>query len=79
MEFSNISFTADAKEDILDLYDKTIDDNGFIVEKENTNQKVLTKNGEDIHIDEWGGIIKGSEEFIKSDIFSLIQLARKLK
>jgi len=78
MELSNVSFSDDAKEDILVLYGKTIDSEGFIVELENNNQRVLTKNGEEIHIDEWAGIVKGSEEFIKSDTFSLMQLARKL-
>lgn len=78
MELSNVSFSDDAKEDILALYGKKIDTEGFIVELEDTKQRVLTKNGEEIHITEWAGIVKGSEEFIKSDTFSLMQLARKL-
>ena len=78
MKLSNLNFDKEAKIDILDLYDKTIDEEGFIVEKENVRQRVLTPKGEEIHIDEWAGIIKGSEEFIKSDTFSLIELAKKL-
>ncbi len=78
MELSNVSFSDDAKEDILALYGKKIDAEGFIVEIENIKQRVLTKKGEEIHINEWAGIVKGSEEFIKSDTFSLMQLARKL-
>lgn len=79
MELSNVSFSDDAKEDILALYGKKIDGEGFLVESENTQQRVLTKGGEEIHITEWAGIVKGSEEFIKSDTFSLMQLARKLE
>ena len=78
MEISNVTFSKEAKEDILNLYGKTIDKEGFIVEIDNKNQRVLTPKGEEIHIEEWAGIIKGSEEFIKSDTFSLIELAKKL-
>jgi len=79
MKLSNLNFDKEAKIDILDLYDKTTDEDGFIVEKENVRQKVLTPKGEEIHIDEWAGIIKGSEAFIKSDAFSLMELAKKLE
>jgi len=78
MEISNVTFSKEAKKDILNLYGKTIDKEGFIVEIDNQNQRVLTPKGEEIHIEEWAGIIKGSEEFIKSDTFSLIELAKKL-
>ena len=67
MRLSNLTFDETAKEDILDMYEKTTDSEGFIVEKDKPEQKVLTPKGEEIHIDEWGGIVKGSEEFIKSD------------
>jgi len=79
MKLSNLRFDKEVKIDILDLYDKTIDDEGFIVEKENIKQRVLTPKGEEIHIDEWAGIIKCSETFIKSDAFSLMEVAKKLE
>jgi len=55
-----------------------LDDEGFLVEKENLNQRVLTPKGEEIHFKEWGGIMKGSEAFVKSDTFSLLEIAKKL-
>ena len=79
MKLSPLTFSESAKEDILELYGKSIDDEGFIVEKDNSSQRVLTPNGEEINIKEWGGIRKGSETFIKSDTFSLIELAKKLE
>ena len=79
MKISDVTFSKEAKEDILALYGKTIDTEGFIVEKENPTQKVLTPTGEEIHIEEWAGIRKGSEAFIKSDTFSLIELAKKIE
>jgi len=78
MKIGNLVFNEDTKKDILDLYGKTVDDEGFIVEKENLDQKVLTPKGEEININEWAGIIKGSEAFIKSDAFSLMELAKKI-
>lgn len=79
MKLSPLTFSKPAKEDILELYGKSIDNEGFIVEKDNPSQRVLTPNGEEIHINEWGGIRKGSEAFIKNDTFSLIELAKKLE
>ncbi len=79
MKISDITFSNEAKGDILELYGKTVDEEGFIVEKENEVQRVLTPKGEEIRIDEWAGIMKGSEAFVKSDIFSLIELAKKLE
>lgn len=79
MKISNLVFGKEARIDILDLYGKTVNDEGFIVEKDNLSQKVLTSKGEEIRIEEWGGIVKGSEEFVKSDAFSLIEIAKKLE
>ena len=78
MKISNITFDEETKKDILELYGKSTDDEGFIVEKENTLQRVLTPKGEEIHIDDWSGIMKGSEAFIKSDTISLVELAKRL-
>ncbi len=78
MKIGDISFNESAREDILLLFGKTVDSEGFIVENENPKQRVLTKKGEEIMVDEWAGIVKGSEEFVKSDTFSLIELAKRL-
>jgi len=79
MKISILSFDESAKEQILDLYGKTVDEDGFIVEKDSPKQRVLTPKGEEILFEEWAGVHKGSEAFIKSDIFSLIELAKRLE
>ena len=79
MKISPLTFNKDVKEDILELFGKTIDDEGFIVEKENINQRVLTPKGEEIRLEEWAGIIRGSEAFVKSDTFSLMEIAKKVE
>jgi hypothetical protein len=78
MKLGVLRFDQSAKKEVLNLFGKTLDDEGYIVEKENKEQKVLTKKGEEIHIDEWAGIVKGSEEFVKSDTFSLVEIAKRL-
>ena len=75
---SIIIFNVSVKKDILSFFGKTIDENGFLVEKEDIQQKVITQDGEEIKFDNFAGIRKGSEIFIKSDLPSLIDLTDKL-
>lgn len=70
-----ITFSNNTKKFILSAFNKTVDDQNFIVEKSNKNQRVLTPDGEEVEFDKFAGIKKGSEVFIKSDLLSLIKLA----
>ena len=69
-----ITFDANLKSEILSCFGKTVDDSGYIVERDDPSQRVLTPNGEDVTLDEFAGIRKGSEIFIKADLPSLIEL-----
>ena len=71
-----ITFNKELKEQILGIFDKTTDKEGFIVEKSNQEQRVITQDGENLNIEEFAGIIKGSEIFIKSDLISLIDFSK---
>ena len=73
-----ITFDVSVKKDILSFFGKTVDENGFLVEKEDFQQKVITQDGEEIKFDDFAGIRKESEIFIKSDLPSLINLTDKL-
>ena len=75
----SISFDASAKEQILFCFGKTVNEEGYIVEIEDPSQPVLTLEGDDILIDEFAGIRKGSEIFFKKDILSLIDLLDTIK
>jgi len=79
MKLSQVTFKEESKSDILELFGKTLDEEGYIVEIENVNQRVLTPKGEEIHISEWAGVMKGSEAFVKSDTFSLMEIAKKIE
>ena len=72
-----VTFDKELKEQILDIFDKTVDGQGIIVEKSNPKQLVLTQDGENLSIEEFAGITKGSEIFIKSDLISLIDFSKK--
>lgn len=74
-----ITFDDSAKAFILETFDKEVDSEGYIVEKNNPKQKVLTRHGEEIKLEDFAGIVKGSEVFVKSDLVSLIELADALK
>ena len=75
MDNIKLTFSEDVMLDLLDLLGKTIDNEGYLAEKDDQTQRVLTKEGEEIHIDEWGGIIKG-RLFIKKDLTTLMEIAR---
>lgn len=77
MERNVITFDESLKKEILDIFDKTVDDEGYIIEKD-TKERVLSPDGEEIELEKFAGITKGSEIFIKSDIFSLIDLTDRL-
>jgi hypothetical protein len=76
-----ISITFDnndnTKKFILSAFNKTVDENNFIIEND-TKEKVLTQNGEEIQLNEFAGLKKGSEIYIKSDLPSLFELAESL-
>ena len=66
-----ITFEKAAKEVVLDAFNKGVDKEGYVVEKNNPKQRVLSQDGNEIKATEFGGIIAGSEIFIKSDLISL--------
>lgn len=76
---NTITFDASVKSEILALFDKEIDQQGFIVEKGNPSQRVHTPDGDEILSSDFAGIFKGSEILVKSDIVSLLELADHLK
>lgn len=75
---NTITFDTSARTFILDTFEKTIDREGFLVEKDNPTQRVLALDGQEIQEDKFGGIRRGSEIYIKSDLSSLIELFDQL-
>ena len=69
-----ITFDAASKQEVLSYFGKTTDQDGYLIEADNPTQRVITPDGENITIEEFAGIRKGSEIYIKSDLPSLIEL-----
>lgn len=58
---------------ILEAFGKEINEDGFIIESA-TKEIVLSPEGEEIEAKKFGGIKKGSEIFIKNDLYSIMNL-----
>lgn len=74
-----ITFDSESKRDILSFFGKSLDEEGYIVETDNPSQRVITPDHEEITLNEFAGIRKGSEIYIKSDLPSLIMLIDSLQ
>ena len=69
-----IIFTEKATPFILAAFGKTINEDGIIIETA-TQEPVLTPDGEEIKAANFGAIKKGSQIFIKDDLYSIMNLA----
>ncbi|MBI2314481.1 hypothetical protein HYU93_00250 [Candidatus Daviesbacteria bacterium] len=74
-----VTFDKSARKFILESFNKTIDGEGYIVEGSNIKQRVLSSDGDVIRENEFAGVKKGSEVFIKSDLLSIIELSDQLQ
>ena len=66
-------FTPKAVPFILESFGKSINDDGLITDE--NGEPILTPEGELIHYSKFGGLKKGSEIFIKDDLYSIINLS----
>lgn len=77
MESVSLTFDKSLKKEILGFFNKEVNKEGIIVETSNPSQEVLSTDGQEVKIEEFGGIKKGSEVFIKNDLISLMRLSKK--
>lgn len=74
----SITFDTSAKDFILSALDKTVNEDGYIVDAE-SGKRVPSLDGSYITKDEFAGVIKGSEIYVKSDIVSLIEATDRIR
>jgi len=67
-----IVFDKSLSNEILDSFGKYVSKDKLIFDKV-TKKHVLSPDGEEININEFAGIVPGSEIYLKSDIISLIK------
>ena len=70
-----ITFDKQAIREILYCFDKSIDDEGYVIDS--NNQRVLAMDGKEIKASDIGGIVKG--KMFRNDIGSLIELGDVVK
>ena len=76
-ETISLTFDKSLKKEVLEFFNKEVNNDGIIVEKSNPSQIVISTDGQEVKIEEFGGIKKGSEVFIKNDLISLMRLSKK--
>lgn len=67
-----ITFDESARETILSFFDKVVDNNGFIVEKDDRTKRILASDGKEIKLEEFAGMKDGV--FFRNDISSILDL-----
>lgn len=60
------------KRTILDIFDKSVDEDGYIIENK-TGDRVLTPKGDEAKLENFVGFTPGSEIVLTNDLPSLIQ------
>lgn len=73
-----INGTDEAKKVVLALLGKTVDEQGFVVEK-TTGERVVTPGGEELTLGTFTGVRPGSEVFFTNDLPSLLEQAEYIK
>jgi len=75
----DLVFDSSARDFVLETFGKAVDTDGYLVERANPGQRVLTRDGQEIRLEEFAGVVKGSEIYLKSDLLSLIDLCDALQ
>jgi len=73
---TRIIFDEIGKDFILDALGKSVDVDGFIVEKDDMSIKIQTPEGREITKNQLAVITKGSQKFIAGDLTSLMKLSK---
>ncbi|MFB6208805.1 MAG: hypothetical protein ABEJ56_01555 [Candidatus Nanohaloarchaea archaeon] len=76
MPETKVTFEKDAIEGVLEVFDKEVDEDGYIVESE-SGERILDREGENIKKDELGGVKKGSEIFLNDNFSSLVDFVKR--
>jgi len=71
-----IFFDEAGKDFILDIFGKSTDSEGFIIEKQRPSIRVQTPEGREITKKQLAVIVKGSQKFIAGDLSSLMKLSK---
>jgi hypothetical protein len=68
----DVTFEKDAVDHVLASFDKTVDENGYVVDGD-TGERVQTPSGEELEAEELAIVAHGSELFIDDNFASLVE------
>lgn len=71
-----IIFNSTSKDWVLNVFNKSVDSEGFIIENSDDQERVITPEGREISLKELAVIKKGSEKFISGDLTSLMKFTK---
>ncbi len=74
-----ITFGPSAAETVLEQFGKTLDEDNYIIDQESEERVTSLYKEEEIHIDEFGGVVEGSTEFIKDDYAEIHEYVKSQK
>lgn len=73
---TEVTVRRNALDAVLAEFDKTVDDDGFIVE-EKTGDPVLTPRGEEVAVEDLAGLADGSEIYIDDNFVSILEYVER--
>lgn len=72
-----IQLSKDNREDIIELMDKTTDEQGYIIDRRTNNRVKCRYTKEEIHIEDDFSILPGSTIFVKNKDLALVKYMLK--
>lgn len=73
---SQLTFDDSAVGFVLDAFGDTVDEEGYII-KEDTGERVRTKEGTPLRPEDLGGIAAGSEVYIEDNYVSVLEYVKE--
>lgn len=74
---ANLTFDESAAEDILEAFDREVDEEGYIIDPETGEREVVPGSNQEIHIDDFSGVEKGSVLFLNDDFTTLVDHVKR--
>ena len=71
-----VVFDEKTRDFVLDVFEKEIDSDGYIVECGN-GSRVVTPDGDFVRVEDFAGVTPGSEIFLTKDLPSLLKYTNK--
>ncbi|PYZ02651.1 hypothetical protein C8039_03060 [Halogeometricum sp. wsp3] len=73
---TTLTFDESAAEFLIESFGKTTDGEGYIVDPQR-NERETTPEGNEIHIDDFAGVEKGSQLFLDDDFTTLVEHVKR--